>query len=363
MYESMTYEQLLEDVLERISEKYDKRQGSIIYDCIAPLCVELAKFYLQLDNVLNEGFADTATREYLIKRAKERGLAPYDATSSVILADLQGDFSLSGGERFNLEQLNFFYTGEKEEDYYKLQCEEEGEIGNISYGELLPIDTIEGLSTANVIKIFTYGKDEEETEDFRERYFESFEIQAFGGNRADYMQKIKQLNELTEILQNGGIGGCKLYRSSKAIGDVSIYITNTSFTAPTEKLIDCVQNEIDPKDSSGDGYGIAPIGHIVTIFPVEEVLVNIDVTLDLKTGYSLEDVKEYVEEKIEDYIKTVAKTWEDEEYLIIRISHVESCLLEILGIIDIKETKINDKTENLILGENDVPIRGIINVS
>ncbi len=192
---------------------------------------------LEKKAILDEGFADTATRKYLMKRAMERGISPYDATQAIVLAQLDGDIRLKGGERFNLDDMNYFYTGEKEGEYYKLKCEEAGEKGNIGYGELLPIDSISGLESATVIKIFTAGTDEEETEAFRKRYFESFKSQAFGGNRADYIKKIKGLNKLPIILDNGGIGGCKVYRTPNGGGSVEIFITNNTYTEPREELI------------------------------------------------------------------------------------------------------------------------------
>ncbi|MDE6181898.1 MAG: baseplate J/gp47 family protein, partial [Eubacteriales bacterium] len=328
MYEKMNFSKLLENILSKVSDKYDKRQGAIIYDAIAPICAELAQVYLELDRILDEGFADTATRKYLIKRAMERGISPYDATQSIILAKLDGDIELKGGERFNLEDMNYFYIGEKEGEYYKLKCEEAGTKGNIGYGELLPIDSIAGLESATVIKIFTAGNDEEETEEFRKRYFESFKSQAFGGNRADYIEKIKALNKKSIVLDNGGIGGCKVYRTPNGGGSVDIFIVNNTYTEPTEELINLIQEEIDPIENTGDGLGIAPIGHFVTIKPVNINEIDIYTELDLKAGYTIDDVRKYIEKKIDTYIKEIAKTWEEEEQLILRISHIESYLLE-----------------------------------
>lgn len=363
MYENMTFSKLLERILAKVSEKYDKRQGAIIYDAIAPICAELAQVYLELNRILDEGFADTATRKYLIKRAMERGLFPIPATNAIILAQLEGNFNLEGGERFNLEDLNYFYIGEKEGQYYKLKCEEAGEKGNISYGELLPIDNISGLESANVIKIFTAGSDEEDTETFRERYFNSFKNQAFGGNRADYIEKIQELNKLDEVLDNGGIGGCKVFRTPNGGGSVEVIITSSTFEKPTQELIRIVQQEIDPIENTGEGLGIAPIGHFVTIKPVNITTINIHTEVDLKAGYGLDDVLGYIEEKIDLYIKEVAKTWQDETSLVLRISHIESYLLEIQGIIDVRNTTINGQSQNLILEDYSIPIRGNINVN
>lgn len=109
--------------------------------------------------------------------------------------------------------------------------------------------------------------------------------------------------------------------------------------------------------------GIAPIGHFVTIEPIKTVKINIQTNIDLKPGYEIDDIKTYIEESIEEYIQEICKTWEDSDNIVIRISHIESRLLDILGIEDVKETKINEKYENFTLDNYSIPIRGDINVN
>ncbi len=364
MYENMTFYNILRRAIDRVPEEFDKRQGSIIYDALAPICAELSQAYIELDRVLKEGFADTASRYYLIKRAMERGLKPFGATYSVILAKLDGDVKLKGGERFSTdEEINFVYTGEKEEEFYKLKCEQIGTKGNISYGDLLPIDTIANLKTAKIHKIHISAIDEEDTESFRKRYFESFRSQAFGGNRADYIEKLTLLNEKEEIMENGGIGGIKVYRVPDGGGTVKVVITNNSYNEPTKQLIDLVQEEIDPIEYKGDGKGIAPIGHFVTIEPVKSVNVDIYTEVQLKDGYEIEDIRGYIEEAIENYINKLCKTWTEENNIIVRISHIESNILNVLGVEDTRNTKINGLNENLSLDEYSIPLRGEIDVN
>ena len=364
MYEHMTFNNILKRAMEKVSDDFDKRQGSIIYDALAPICAELAQAYIELDRILREGFADTASREYLIKRAMERGLKPFNATYSVVLANLQGDIRLKGGERFSSdEEVNFYYIGEKEGEYYKLKCEQIGSIGNISYGDLLPIDNIPNLKIAKIHKIHISGVDEEETEVFRKRYFESFRNQAFGGNRADYIEKVRLLNDDEDVRANGGIGGIKVYRVPNGGGTVKVVITNNSYNEPTEDLLSIVQEKIDPLEYTGEGMGIAPIGHFVTIEPVKPIKINIETQIDLKAGYETEDIKSYIEGNIESYIQELCKTWEENDSIIIRISHIESNILNVLGIEDVKNTKINGKAENFLLDEYSIPLRGDINVT
>lgn len=363
MYKEMTFSKILNRMLEKVPNTFDKRQGSIIYDALAPICVEFAQMYISLENILKQGFADTADREFLIKRAYERGLIPYPATNAILLAEFSGDINMKGGERFRLDDLIYFYMGEKEDNYYKLKCEETGTKGNIGYGELLPIENVEGLLKAVVVQIFNSARDEENTEDFRNRYFESFKNQAFGGNKADYKEKMKELNKIQKIVDNGGIGGCKIYRIKELGGRIKIHFINSNFNIPTENLLKLVQEEIDPIELSGEGVGIAPIGHFVTLFPANSVIINIDTQIDFKDGYSLEDVNAYIEIEIEKYINQIGKTWENENSLVVRISHIESILLDISGIQDVSNTRINSVGENIILDEFSIPLRGYINVN
>ena len=57
MYEHITFDVILERMMDRVPNNIDKREGSIIYDALAPAAVELAQMYIELDVILNETFA------------------------------------------------------------------------------------------------------------------------------------------------------------------------------------------------------------------------------------------------------------------------------------------------------------------
>lgn len=153
-YENMTYEFILNRMLDRIPNSMDKREGSILYDAIAPAAIELANLYLEFDNVLNETFADTASRYYLIKRAEERGLTPKPATYAIV----QGTFTpialdIPIGSRFSGDSLNYEVIEKIENGKYRLRCETLGSMGNQYFGKLIPIDYIDGLQTAEIVEV------------------------------------------------------------------------------------------------------------------------------------------------------------------------------------------------------------------
>ena len=55
------------------------------------------------------------------------------------------------------------------------------------------------------------------------------------------------------------------------------------------------------------------------------------------------------------------KNWSDSSFLTVRISYLESRVLEIDGVVDVSECKINGGG-NLTLGADEVPVLGEIGV-
>lgn len=350
MFENITFEMLLERMLDKIPDNIDKREGSIIYNAVAPVAIELQLMYIELDNILKETFADTATRDYLIRRALERGVVPFESKKAI----LKGIFSpfnipINIGQRFSLNDLNYKVIGKISEGVYKLECETKGIVGNTQFGDLIPIDYIDGLETATLTELIIPGEDEEETEIFRKRYFDSFASQAFGGNIADYKEKVK-------VMQ--GVGGLKVTPVWKGEGTVKLTIIASDYNVPTNDLLETLKQAIDPAENEGKGYGIAPIGHKVTIEGVVNHTVDIKSKITYQNGYNFEICKPYIENAVDKYFIELAKKWENEKELVVRISQIETRILNIEGVIDIQETILNDKTGNLILDFKEIPKRG-----
>lgn len=350
MYESITYEVILQRMLDRVSDQMDKREGSIIYDALAPAAVELQLMYIELDTTLNESFGDTASRDFLIKRAAERGLIPKAATYAVLKGEFNIDVSV--GSRFSCSDLNYIVTEKILTGVYKLRCETIGVIGNKNFGDLIPIDYVEGLEIASLTELLIPGEDEEETEKFRTRYFNSFDSQAFGGNVADYIEK-------TDALP--GVGGCKPYSVWNGGGTVKLVILDSQFQTPSVDLIAEVQEAIDPVGHGGEGLGLAPIGHVVTVVGAENVTINIVSTITYTSGYDFDSAIGAIRAAIDDYFDELRKGWESEAAIIVRISQIETRLLGLPEILDIQDTTINASDRNISLESFQIPVRGTVN--
>lgn len=350
MYESITYELILQRMIDKVLEQnpnIDTREGSIIYNALAPAAVELQNMYIELDTILNESFADTQSRDYLIKRCAERGIYPEAATKAILKGEFNIDVPI--GSRFSLDMLNYIVIEKISDGIFKLECETPGSEGNQQFGTLIPIDYIEGLTSAELTELLIPGEDEEDTESLRERYFNSLESQSFGGNIADYKEKTKQVP---------GVGGVKVYPVWNGGGTVKLVIIDSTYNVPSSTLIDAVQTAVDPIQNQGKGVGIAPIGHVVTVEGVTATTVNISTNITYQEGWTWADIEPYVHKAIDDYFFELASSWENENNLIVRISQIETRILNIAGVVDIENTTINGKAQNFVLGADNIPVRG-----
>ncbi len=352
MYENVTYEILLERMLDRVlaqNPNIDTREGSIIYNALAPAAVELQNMYIQLDTILNESFADTQTRDYLIKRCAERGVNVEEATKAIRKGEFNIDVAI--GSRFSLNILNYIVTEKISTGVFKLQCETAGYAGNVESGNLIPIDYIEGLQTAVLTDVLVPGEDEEDTEHLRQRYFDSLDSQAFGGNITDYRDKTNALD---------GVGGVKVYPVWNGGGTVKLVIIDSTYGKPSATLVNNVQTAIDPTGNQGNGAGIAPIGHVVTVAGCGESTVDIQTNITFQEGWDWAALEPYVLESIDDYFNELSSTWASLDNIVVRISQIETRLLDLTGVLDIENTTLNGLAQNFIVPADNIPIRGAV---
>lgn len=392
MYD-VTYNEILERMLARVSDKFDKREGAVIFDTHSPTAIELELLYVELNTILAEAYGDSASREYLVKRCKERGITPYEATYAV----LKGKFTPTNidvtGQRFNIGSTNFVVLEKIADGEYQVQCETAGIVGNQQLGTMIPIEYIEGLETAELTEILIPGEDEEDTEDLRTRYFDSFNEKAFGGNARDYLEKTNAIpgvgsTKVTRVW-NSDLNPNEMipsesvkswYESIKGTlsgepaewldtvfnaaankklttgGTVLLTILNSDFGVASDTLIKTVQQTIDPDEYAGEGYGVAPIGHIVKVKSAEKIEVTVKTNITFDVGYGWSNLQSPIDEAISNYLLELRKSWADNPYLVVRVSQIETRLLNIKGIVDIANTKLNGASENLTLGKYEVPM-------
>jgi uncharacterized phage protein gp47/JayE len=358
MFENMTFEKLMKDKLAQVGSGVDTREGSIIYDAMAPNSAETEQQYILMDWILEQLSPQTAERPYLVMMANDlRGLTPYNASAAI----RKGTFNreITRGQRFSLGSYNYVAgdaiaaPGTDGKYTYQLTCETAGACGNKDFGTLLPVTDVPGLTEAVLGDVLVPGEDEEDTEAFRDRFRQSIQNIPYSGNKADYKSRCNAV---------AGVGATKVFRSANAAGElvggyVTCYILDADYNIPSDQLVAGVQQAIDPAQD-GSGEGIAGIGHICTIKGAEGVNIAVTSKLAYSTGYSFISLKDKLEDAVFQYLLQLRKEWEGGEKMIVRVSRIEAQLLTVAGIEDASETKINGEAANLELSDTQVPLFG-----
>ena len=397
MFEDKKYPALMQSALTRLPASMDKREGSMLWDGVAPAMAEVALLYLGLDFVLQATYISTAPREYLIKRAAERGLSPKPASAAHFRAEFDAEVPV--GARFSCEDLNFVVTA-KTTNGWEAVCETPGSLANSYAGQMIPIDYIDGLTRAELVELLIPGDDEEETEAFRQRVLDSLQAQAFGGNQTDYRAQVMAIPGVGGVkvrpVWNGHIRPAELLPNAAAQawyaanidslpadaaawlqavytaaaeklltvgGAVKLVLLSADNTAPTLELINLVQEIIDPEQNTGEGLGLAPIGHVVKVEGVQDEPVDVELHLTYLPGWDWAAAQSYVLAVIDEYFADLAASWPEIDFLTVRISQIESRILAGCAamVIDCGGTKINGREANLQLGADSIPQRGVVN--
>lgn len=356
MINELNFQNTMNRMLNNINSEFDKRETSLIYQSVAMVVPELLVIRTDLALLEDEIFPDTCNYENLVRFAKLRGIEPKQATRGVVIGAFNRELEI--GTRFNCENRNYtiYETAtidEAEENlkYYKLIAEETGHISSV--GELTPISDIGGLTTAKIVKIYIDGTEEEELETLRGRYMTNLDYQAFGGNRADYSNKVLSIDN---------VGACKLIRrqsaSSSELEYIEIIILDFTFKDAQKELIDIVQKKLAPLNED-DGVGLAPIGHRVKVSGAgkEQLNINTKLTLSSETDDILTDIKN----AIDSYLQELRYSFGNDSTMVVRISRIENKLLDISGVIDVSGTTINGVSSNYTVNERNIPVLGVVN--
>ena len=333
-------------MLDTISDDFDKRETSIIYQAVAMVVPELMLLQSDIELMEDEAFPDSCNYNSLVRFSGLRNIHPRQATRGVVIAEFSKDIEI--GTRFNCEERNYEVLEKINTNKYKLIAEETGHIESI--GDLTPINDMPDLRTAKITSVYLDGREEESLESLRKRYMESLDYQAFGGNRADYIEKVTSVD---------GVGACKVFRRPKAtsseVGKITIVIVDTTYKNASRELIKNVASILTPTED-GEGAGLAPIGHKITVVGAEKQTVNIKTRITVERD--IDNITRDLTKAIEEYLHELRTGFGSDEATVVRISAIENKILGIKGVIDVSNTTINGVEKNLTIEDKSIPVIG-----
>lgn len=363
-----TFNYLVEQALKRIPNDIDKRQGSVVYDMIAPCMAAMAQAFIELQLYYSNTYLLTAAGESLDDIAGNFAIERYQASYAERLATFKfkdgTPYNIEIGARFSTEttETPIFYTvTEKiDEGRFALVCETLGTIGNEYVGFMLPVENYPQLGSVYMDTVSVPARDIETDTDFRNRVLEWLRNKPFGGNVAHYRQW---------ALDYTGIGAVQVYPVWNGGGTVKLCIVDPSYKPVSEEFIAAVKEYFDPEEYEGHGIGQAPIDHRVTIVTPEEKTINVEATITTEDNVSAEGMKERIEASLEAYFAETRQKWDEmstnNQYsCTIYLSRVIAAIINVDNVADANNVKLNGVANDVKIQttsiKQEIPVLGTV---
>ncbi len=338
IFSDRTFESIMEKMLENVSDRFDKREGSIIYDVLAPAAAELAQTYIDLNYLYMKLNADNLEGEELEMFVEQRtGIKRRQATKAIrkgVFSKADGSFlNVEIGSRFTGEDLHYTVIEKIKDGEFKLECEEAGEVGNGYVGDLIPVDYIDGLGKAELTDVLEYGYDAESDEELRERYYERIRTPATSGNKYHYLNWTKEVT---------GVGDAKVIPLWNGPGTVKVVVVDSNKNPATEDLITNVFQYIEEE---------RPVGATVTVVSAVAKNIGVSAKVSLAEGYRIQLVQDEFKKALEQYRRDIA--FKDSYVSYAAIGNI---LFNVDGVLDYIELKLNGEMKNITLADEEIPI-------
>ena len=367
------FDYFLEQVLDNVPENIDKREGSIIYDAVAPAAMTLAEQSLQLANIVKQTYVKTADDEYLDYRAVEYGTARYPATYTEALCRAVGNDdgvveTIQLGDRFAsvADEPTFYKVTYINEDHtVVLKAETAGTAPNSYLGQVLPVTPNDEIVFAEIVEVTTPARDAETDDHLRARLLAENRWLAYGGNVADYLDMLQNIEE---------VGAGQVYPVWAGAGTVKLVILNNDLMPASSTLVKKVKEEIDPEESTTQGYGLAPIDHRVTVTAPETFTVDIAMNVTVVDSANVDTIKANIKTSLEEFFKSLRRDWDTVNPTVgrgysmtIYRSKILSRVMMLEGIANVTMPRLNGRDEDLQLVFNNttsqLPVLGEVTVN
>lgn len=360
-------------MLSYVPENIDKREGSIIYDAVAPAAMTLAEQSLQLANIVKQTYVKTADDEYLDYRAVEYGTARYPATYTEALCRAVGNDdgvveNIQLGDRFAsvADEPTFYKVTYINEDHtVVLKAETAGTGPNSYIGQVLPVTPNDEIVFAEIVEVTTPARDAETDDHLRARLLAENRWLAYGGNVADYLDMLQNIEE---------VGAGQVYPVWAGAGTVKLVILNNDLMPASSTLVKKVKEEIDPEESTTQGYGLAPIDHRVTVTAPETFAVNIAMNVTIADSANIDTIKANIKTSLEEFFKSLRRDWDTVNPAVgrgysmtIYRSKILSRVMMLGGVANATMPRLNGKDEDLQLVFNNttsqLPVLGEVTIN
>ena len=206
---SKTYENIKNRILDNMKIDIDKREGSFLNNMVSPISQELAKAYIEQEDLVNMAFVRNGFFNYLDLKCEEYGIYRKEGTKAVGEVIFIGENGTSIPNGTILSSNGLYFVVLNDSDIVNNQAElvvEALEVGKqynlLANTKLSLTEPIYGITDIYVKSDIINGTDIETDEELRDRYFDTIKKSYTSGNVAHYEAWTTEVN---------GVGLCKVF--------------------------------------------------------------------------------------------------------------------------------------------------------
>lgn len=349
---SLDLNEVHQDMLSAISEKYQKTAGFPAYDFTAAFALAVLSLDADISAAEAHTDVDNLTGVDLDEYIKQhRGMfRKYGTYAEATLRVTAGAGTIQAGDLFSTESGVEFYAISGGTyavgGAFTVRAYEAGSSGNVGAGTItyMPV-TIAGIGGVTNDAPASGGYDAESDDAFRDRFYDDLQNPNNGGNQQAY---------ISLALSVSGVGRAKVFPQAKGANTVEVCIVDAHMEPAGTSLIQQVQALIDP-NKNGDGEGSAPIGSACTVTTAASMAVSISASVTLAEGYSLPTVQASAASDLRDYLREIAFK---KETTYLSYAQISSRLSAVDGVLDHTGLLVNGGTSNISLGGRQTPVLG-----
>ncbi|MDY6154890.1 MAG: baseplate J/gp47 family protein [Terrisporobacter sp.] len=338
MFSNQTYEVIKQRIFDNTNINIDKREGSFLSNMVSPLSEELAKAYINMSDILSLGFIEDTFDTYLDKRVSEFGVYRKQGSKATgeIKVEGQDGATITNGTLIRANDLYFTVLNDIELPTDNILYVEANEVGYkynlLANTEFELVEKNDKVTSLINESDFKNGVDIESDEDLRKRFVKVVNNPSTSGNKAHYEEW---------ALEVDGVGRAIVYPLWNGNGTVKVMVIGNDNKPVAEDIINNCKLHIEEN---------MPIGCQLTVITASLLNVSVKASIELKEGYTLEDIKSDFENNLNEYLKEVTTE--------LTYSKVYGLLANHVGVEDMSTLKLNNSSNNIAISEDK-----IINIS
>lgn len=351
-----TDEQLTREMLDEMSDKYQKSVGFYSWDILRAISKVLIQIWDKIKYMANLDDLRNMTLEDLILFVKQRrGIDyKYATPSKGRLQIINGTGTISVGDIFQTASGTQFRAIENKDvddgDYVNIEAVVAGMNGNVPANTItiIPV-TITGIESVTNPEELSGGYEAETKDELYQRYIDDLQKPITSGNVYHYQKW---------ALEVAGVKKADVKPLWNGDNTVKVIIVDQNSHPASEELVKAVQDYIDPyvlqKDGTKKGWGCgngqAPIGAYCTVESAAALDLVITVNIKKRAGEVISTLQTRVQDAINKLLAELAFS-EDIDY--VSYARIGAAILDVDGIADYSDLLINGENDNVEIPNSD----------